>query len=148
MARTVLLGVMVVVFGALTSIAAPDTQTDIVGVYKCEGMNPDGTPYQGIVEIARIQETFRVRWTLGDGTSIVGVGMLSGGVFAVSYFGGAPAIAVYKIDGARLVGEWTMGGAEGAVYSETLTRMANHPAPEKPSEKKPAEKKPANFREA
>ena len=144
MARTALLGVIVIALGAITSIAAPDTQTqaDIAGIYKCEGMNPDGTPYQGLVEIAKVQDTFRIRWTLGDGSSIIGVGILTGGVFAVSYFGGAPAIVVYKIDGRRLVGEWTMGGAEGAVYSETLTKMPSHPEP-----RKPAEKKPANFRD-
>ena len=51
-------------------------------------------------------------------------------VFAVSYFGGAPAVVVYTVDGEKLVGEWTMGGAEGAVYSETLIRTGAAPAQE------------------
>ena len=42
---------------------------------------------------------------------------------AVSYFGGTPAVVVYKIDAEKLVGEWTMGGTEGTTYAETLTRV-------------------------
>jgi hypothetical protein len=152
MTRTILLGMMVVLSGAIASIAAPDvtpTQNDLVGVYKCEGHNPDGSSYQGVVEIMKVQDTFRVRWTLSDDATVMGVGILSSGVLSVGYFAGAPAIAVYKIDGQRLVGEWTMGGAEGAVYPETLTKTASLPEPREPREpRKPVDKKPANFREA
>ena len=131
MVRTVLLGVIVVVFGAISSLAAPDPQPEIAGIYRCSGVNPDGSPYEGVAEIAKIDGTYRILWTLSDQTSVLGVGIFSGGVFAVSYFGGAPAVAVYKLDGEKLVGEWTMGGKEGAVYAETLTKFA---AGEKPAE--------------
>jgi hypothetical protein len=97
-------------------------------VYRCDGKNPDGTAYQGFVEISKVRDTFRVRWTMDDG-SITGVGIYSNGVFAVSYFGGAPAVVVYKVDSGNLRGEWTMGGIEGAVYTETLTRT-NEAAPQ------------------
>ena len=142
MVRTILLGMMVVVFGAIASLAAPDPKPDLAGVYQCDGINPDGSAYRGVVEIAKVQDTFRVRWTLRDDTSVVGVGILSSGVLAVSYFGGSPAVVVYKIDGNQLIGEWTMGGAEGGVYSETLTRVAVAPnqlpqTPERPREKAP-----------
>ena len=143
MARTVLLGAMVVVFGAIASIAsiaAPDTRPDLAGLYRCDGTNPDGTAYQGVVEIAQVHDTFRVRWTLKDDTAVVGVGIVSGGVLAVSYFGGAPAVVVYTIDGSRLVGEWTMGGPDGVIASETLTKVANRPQQRRPVEK---EKDPA-----
>ena len=129
MARTVLLGVIVVVFGAISSLAAPDPQPEIAGVYRCSGVNPDGSPYEGVAEIAKIDGTYRILWTLSDHTSVLGVGILSNGVFAVSYFGGAPAVALYKIDGQKLVGEWTMGGKEGAVYAETLTKFADGERP-------------------
>lgn len=143
MARTVVLGLIVVVFGAIGSVAAPDPHPDLVGVYRCNGMNPDGTSYEGVTEIAKIDGTYRVLWTLSDQSAVLGVGIFSGGVFAVSYFGGAPAVAVYKVDGERLVGEWTMGGKEGSVYSETLTKMASHPELQKPSDlQKPADKPP------
>ena len=124
MARTILLGVLVMVFGAISPYAALDPQTELVGMYRCSGVNPDGTPYEGVAEIAKIDGTYRILWTMSDRTSVMGVAIFSGGVFAVSYFGGAPAVAVYKVDGERLVGEWTMGGKEGAVYNETLTKFA------------------------
>jgi hypothetical protein len=60
-----------------------------------------------------------------DGGTVMGVGIYSGGVFAASYFGGAPAVVVYKVDGQKLVGEWTMGGIEGALYTETLTKVSS-----------------------
>jgi hypothetical protein len=140
MARTVLLGAIVVVFGAIASIAAPDPRPDIAGIYQCDGTNPDGTAYQGVVEIAKVHNAFRVRWTLRDETTVVGVGISSGDMLAVSYFGGAPAVVVYKIDGSRLVGEWTMGGAEGIIASETLTKVAARPDRRRPAG--PADKLP------
>jgi len=130
MVRTVLLGVVVVLSGAAGQSAAPAPPPDLVGSYRCSGVNPDGSPYEAVVEITKMDDTFRVEWVM-EGGSVLGVGIYSNGVFAASYFGGAPAIVVYKLDGDRLVGEWTMGGIEGAVYTETLTKMA-------PGERKPS----------
>ena len=129
MVRTILLGVVVVLSGAAGQSAAPVPPPDLVGSYRCLGVNPDGSPYEAVVEITKMDGTFRVEWVM-EGGSVLGVGIYSNGVFAASYFGGAPAIVVYKVDGDRLVGEWTMGGIEGAVYTETLTKMA-------PGERKP-----------
>jgi hypothetical protein len=152
MTRTILLGLVVLASAALTTASAPDTPKtpdNIAGVYKCEGSNPDGTAYQGVVEIAKVQDTFRVRWTLSDNASVVGIGILSGGVFSVSYFAGVPAIVVYKLDGTKLVGEWTTGGAEGAVYRETLTRIEGaEPDQPEPRRPRPPRTNPANRREA
>lgn len=131
MRRTVLLGVIVAALAVMGSTAAQAPQPDLVGVYRCDGKNPDGSAYQGVVEISKVRDTFRVRWTMDDG-AIMGVGIYSGGVFAVSYFGGAPAVVVYKLDGNRLIGEWTMGGAEGALYAETLTRTPGAQVPARP----------------
>ena len=122
MTRALVLGLFVVACGSAASLAAPDPVPDLVGVYDCAGVNPDGTKYQGMVEIAKIENTYRVLWVLEDNSAVMGVGIFSGGVFAVSYFGGTPAIIVYKIDGERLVGEWTMGGREGSMYAEILTK--------------------------
>ena len=76
----------------------------VAGVYLCEGTNPDGSPYKGIVEIVQFHSSFLVRWTLPDDVSVIGVGIERAGVLSVSYFGGAPGIIVYKADGNRLVG--------------------------------------------
>lgn len=128
MRRTLLVGILVAIC-AIGSIAARAPLPDLAGVYRCDGTNPDGKPYHGQVEIRKVRDTFRVRWTMDDG-AITGVGIYSGGVFAVSYFGGAPAVVVYTVTGEKLVGEWTMGGAEGAVYAETLTRTGAVPTQE------------------
>ncbi len=129
MARTVLLLVVVLAAtGGSSAANVPQAETDFVGVYRCEGTNPDGSLYQGIVEIARVDSTFRVRWMLSNDVNLLGVGIYSGGVLAVSYFGGAPGVVVYRIDGGnRLIGEWTMGGAEGTIYTETLTKVSSQP---------------------
>ena len=105
--------------------SAPDrlVKRGVAGVYLCEGANPDGSPYKGVVEIVAINNTFLVRWSMADGAEVLGVGIRNSNVLSVSYFGGTPAVVVYSIDGDRLVGEWTMGGAEGMLYSETLTRL-------------------------
>lgn len=95
---------------------------DLTGVYLCEGMNPDGHSYRGVVEIAAVESTYLVRWTLDD-VEVMGVGIMQGGLLAVSYFGGTPAVVVYRVDADKLVGEWTMGGTEGMIYAETLTRV-------------------------
>src|SRR5688500_2759166 len=87
----------------------------VAGVYSCEGKNPDGSPYKGIVEIVKYHGSFLVRWTMPDDVSVIGVGIESSGVLAVSYFGGAPGVVVYKAEGNKLLGEWTMGGANGEV---------------------------------
>jgi hypothetical protein len=105
------------------SQAAAKKQGDPSGVYLCEGTNPDGHRYRGIVQIAAIEDTFLVRWTLSDDIEVTGVGILRNDTLSVSYFGGTPAVVVYKVDAEKLVGEWTMGGADGKTYGETLTRV-------------------------
>ena len=142
MRRIVLLGVVIAAVCTFSSMAAQSPSPELSGVYRCNGMNPDGTAYEGVVEISKLKNTFRVRWTMDDG-SIIGVGIFSNGVFAVSYFGGAPAVVVYKLDGTNLVGEWTMGGIEGAVYKETLTKT-DGVAPPRPA---PGPSGPAPERE-
>ena len=109
---------------------------NVAGVYLCEGANPDGSPYKGLVEIVAVDNTYLVHWMMADGAEVLGVGIRNSDVLSVSYFGGTPAVVVYRIDGDRLVGEWTMGGAEGMLYSETLTRMPEQKQ-EKPRRTRP-----------
>ena len=117
---------------------------DPSGIYLCEGVNPDGHKYRGIVQIAAVRNTFLVRWTLSDDVEVTGVGILNDNQLSVSYFGGTPAVVVYRIDNAdKLVGEWTMGGTEGSVYAETLTRMPEGAvAPPPPTSTTPRPRRP------
>jgi hypothetical protein len=126
-----------------TSIAQEKAKTDLTGVYGCEGKNPDGSPYKGIVQIAAVGDTYLVRWTLPNDVEVMGVGILRHDTLSVSYFGGTPAIVVYNKDGDRLVGEWTMGGTEGEVFAETLTRMES--VPREPADR-PAAPRPSGVR--
>ena len=126
MVRAILLGIVIVALvGPIRMATAEDaSEKDFTGVYSCEGTNPDGRSYIGVVEILKTQGTYLVRWTMPNDTQVMGVGIFTDGVLAVSYFGGAPAIVVYSTttDG-RLDGKWTMGGAEGLIFKETLTKM-------------------------
>lgn len=94
------------------------------GVYRSEGVNPDGTKYRGTVEIAKDDQTYLVRWLARQVTSI-GIGIVKGDVLAVSYYTGTNiGVALYRIEkGPRLTGEWTVLGADGQRYPETLTKM-------------------------
>jgi len=125
MIRAILFGAVIVALAGSFGLTAEETsEKDFTGVYSCEGTNPDGRPYVGLVEILKVEGTYLVRWTMPNDTQVMGVGIFSNGVLAVSYFGGAPALVVYSstTDG-RLDGKWTMGGAEGLVFKETLTKM-------------------------
>jgi hypothetical protein len=102
--------------------SAQDVALD--GVYRSEGVNPDGTKYRGTVEIAKDDQTYLVRWLARQVTSI-GIGIVRGDVLAVSYYTGTNiGVALYRIEkGPRLTGEWTVLGADGQRYPETLTKM-------------------------
>ena len=125
----VIAAALVAALGQSGGASEPDSQStatkpaDPSGVYLCEGTNPDGHRYRGIVQIAAIEDTFLVRWTLSDDIEVTGVGILRNDVLSVSYFGGTPAVVVYKVDAEKLVGEWTMGGADGKTDAEPLTRV-------------------------
>jgi len=110
----------------------------VAGVYLCEGANPDGSPYKGLVEIVAVDNTYLVHWVMADGVEVLGVGIRNSDTLSVSYFGGTPALAVYRIEGDRLLGQWTMGGAEGMLYSETLTRMSEDKLKKPEPRKRPA----------
>lgn len=101
----------------------------IAGVYECQGITADGKLYSGIVHITRHHGAYQLIWTLGPEEHHVGIGLLSGDVLAVSYFGALPGVVAYRVerdaDRPRLVGEWTVPAADGQVFREVLTRLEN-----------------------
>jgi hypothetical protein len=103
------------------------------GTYRSEGVNPDGTKYRGTVEIAKDDQTYLVRWLARQVTSI-GIGIVKGDVLAVSYYTGTNiGVALYRIEkGPRLTGEWTVLGADGQRYPETLTKMGRDAREQEP----------------
>lgn len=121
------------------AVPASSAAQDISGVYQCDGVGPNGKPYKGVVEIAKNDQTYRLRWTVAPDGIYLGIGIRNGDLLAASYFGQVLGVVLYKIEkGPRLVGEWTVTGADGQVYSETLTKMSLKAAtPAKPKKRSP-----------
>ena len=135
MLRTTLITVaLLLIIGRLATIAGPadaqDDAQDIAGVYAAEGSNGDGSLYRAIVVIEKHRAAFRMQWVFPTGASAVGLGILSGNVLAVSYYGASPGIVLYKVEGPKLVGEWTLFGGGGVLSKETLTRIPGDKIPE------------------
>lgn len=129
---------------ALPAQAQQAEEIDISGVYRCDGVNPQGKPYRGMVEIVKMNDAFQLRWTFPQSDdAALGIGIVSHGVLAVSYYGGDTAgVVVYKINANKpMVGTWTVVGSEGGVFQETLTRLPGHGGPsdsgQPPSERAP-----------
>src|SRR5262249_34828676 len=107
--------------------------------YACEGTGPNGQDYHGTVEIVRHENTYTIRWDFSSDEEYVGIGLINGDIFAVSYFGSVPGVVAYRIEqgekGPRLVGQWTVVESPGRVFVETLTRMTtdvSDPLPARP----------------
>lgn len=134
------LPLVLLVVSAAAAWPAPVAQAAepaLEGTYTAQGVNPDGSEYRGVVTITSRGEGFLVAWFFPHlvGEEIVlllksgGVALRSGGTLAVSYYGqDATGIALYEIEngGQRLIGRWASANGEGAVQTETLTRL---PAP-------------------
>jgi hypothetical protein len=104
-------------------------------------VEPDGTPYRGVVQIVPNKGAFDVIWIFSSGQQYSGLGVLNGDVLAVSYFTNRPGVVAYKIEntdkGPRLQGQWTVVGA-GQVFQETLTRLTREvKRPEPPPQPRP-----------
>jgi hypothetical protein len=124
MLRTILL--LIPLAGVLTFAAAdPAPPADLVGVYVCSGTNADGSGYQAFVEIGRQNDVYQLQWIVDSEVVAVGMGIRQGDVLAVSYFSAQPGVVAYRIEpDNRLVGDWTVAGADGLLFSETLTKVS------------------------
>jgi hypothetical protein len=140
-----------------TSLIAPAARSEdhpaLSGLYLCEGTDPTGNDYQGVVRIATHRNTVILTWMFPDGIeraalrpSAVGVGIPNGSSLSVSYYSGTMAgLVVYRIEqeSQRLIGEWTVAGGDGTLYSEILTKLAvesTDPAVDEPPPPQPRKK--------
>jgi hypothetical protein len=135
--RAALVGlVTIALIGPVHAAQGQSPENKIEGAYTCEGTNPDGTSYAGVVEIVKHKDTYLVRWTMPDESQVLGVGIYSGNQLSVSYYGGTPALVVYSLaENGQLKGQWTAGGAEGSIFRETLTRLPEGTAAPKPAKR-------------
>src|ERR1044072_7800141 len=129
--------------GRAAEPSAPDAP-DLPGIYECQGTGADGRPYRGAVIIEPDGGRFVVRWIIASELTAVGVGIREGNMLAVSFFGpDSGGVVLYRIDGQRLVGHWSAPLAEGQVFEETLTRVANPPTPSSAPSPAPARPRPS-----
>jgi len=88
---------------------------DITGGYFVYGRNPDGSAYDGTLQITEMAGgEYQVSWQVGSSYS--GVGELKGDVLTVDWGGAHPAVYVVMPDG-ELHGTW-----EDGLGLELLTR--------------------------
>lgn len=131
-ASLVLASVAVVFLAA--SAQAAEGESTLDGMYASTGVNPDGSQYKGFVHISHRGDSLVVSWMFpqtANGSMVlvpnsVGVGVVSDGMLAVSYYSSrAAGIVLYRIeeDGHRLAGHWTVAGSDGNVYTETLVKL-------------------------
>jgi hypothetical protein len=132
------------------ALASPSPTTaaesaPLVGTYDCQGVEPDGTPYRGLVQIVGNAGLYEVVWIFSSGQQYRGFGVVNGDALAVSYYTSRPGVVAYKIEhgdtGPKLTGHWTVAGADAA-FRETLTRLSEKviklPRPEPPPAPAPA----------
>lgn len=118
------------------------------GVYECQGTGADGKAYKGAVIIHPDGNRFVLQWYVGTQLSAIGLGLREGNVLAVSFFGpDAGGVILYKIEGTRLLGQWSAPVTNGQVFEETLTRVADAPpAATPPSSSSPPKPRPSDAR--
>jgi len=100
---------------------------DITGYYSCRGEDANGKQYTGITVILKKNDIYIVQWTVGLGSTFVGVGIRKGDTLAISWAMGDEkrfirGVNLYKIEpGPRLTGQWASLPGDGFVQSEALT---------------------------
>lgn len=88
------------------------------GIYRAEGRLTDGKPYAGKVQIAREGRAVHLAWQLENGPGYLGLGLQLDEVLGAVYWpaeakSASHGIVVYRIDGGRLTGSWTVSQVPG-----------------------------------
>ena len=101
--------------------ASSSEVADMSGIYYGAG-SIDGMPYEGVVVIEHLEETYRLRWVGVSGTPALGIGLRDQDVLAVSYVGARPifgSVSVGRDQPRRLLD--AAGRAGGRVLGDTDT---------------------------
>ena len=112
--RRLVTGFLAVAMLLPTALAAGN----ISGQFRAEGRNPDGSSYEGKVEIGMLGDTVAVAWQVGA-KGYTGNGILDGRVLTVNWGDKFPVVYVIMPDGS-LHGTWGDGRA-----LERLTPLDN-----------------------
>jgi hypothetical protein len=142
MSATIRYALILFVFvGTTVAPVVAAAQTEPLGMYLAKGVDAKGREYRGLVHIRRHGESFVVsRTSLEMSGNIlvlkgvwVGLGILSEGMLAVSYYGAkAAGVVVYRIEenGERLAARWTTLDSDGTVHLETLMKLPDPAGPD------------------
>ena len=84
------------------------------GLYRAAGRGANGSPYEGVVRIARLGDAYQVDWKIGK-DAYKGRGTLNDNLFSVDWGSATPIVYALAADGS-LKGLWGAGQGE-----ETLT---------------------------
>jgi hypothetical protein len=103
------------------AVLAPPAAAQIrEGLYEVQGQNPDGSSYEGQFALQPGPgASWLAAWQVA-GARIVGLGVIQGGVLAVSFVvDGRPGVAAFEVEpDGQLRGIWSTGGGLG---TEVLT---------------------------
>lgn len=104
---------------ALLLSPAAAQKSGLSGEYKVTGSHASGTKYTGKATIRQTGQVYVVGWTLNDGSSSRGTGVLQGSHFAVTW---TPCgVSSYTVRGNTLDGIWA-GCGNTQTGKETLTK--------------------------
>ena len=96
----------------VSNVESERTPKGLSGLYNVTGTNPDGSPYEGTLNITPQDSAYRLYWEAGN--SFEGMGLLNDDVFSVGW--GSPTctiIAYRKLADGTLDGEWVVVGQQG-----------------------------------
>ncbi|TGK22017.1 fibronectin-binding protein [Leptospira fluminis] len=107
---------LLAVVGLVVSLSGTFAQSFMIGgMYKVSGTNPNGSRYQGSVQISQNDDgSYTFEWSVGNNYS--GTGSLQGNVLSVDWGDTYPVIYNVKNGGARLEGTWGNGAGTEILY--------------------------------
>jgi hypothetical protein len=131
MTRTLCTAVVLVLASFAVVPLSAESEPNLDGWYVAEGFDTDGTPYRALVALRRDAQSYRVTMFMSQPSeatepelAAIGVGLQDGSILAVNYYTPDHArLAVYRIEGGRLIGQWILVGGDGTAHAETLTRI-------------------------
>jgi len=107
------------------STTAPAAGTLVAGAYAVTGANPDGTPYNGTLNVTARDDVYQFAWETGSSSE--GIAIADGDAVAVGYGGSGCGAVIYRVSGNTLTGRWGMYGNNTA-GTERGERAADVPA--------------------
>lgn len=113
--------------------AVPKVQTvNLAGYYLVEGKDDEDNKYQGLAMIVVKDDVHIVKWFVGDGAPVIGVGLIQDKVFSVSWVGKKGdhllrGLNTYSIQDGKLAGSWSTLPGSGQRNPETLTLLKKTP---------------------